>query len=84
MQKKDTFYKLKKDDTHWMTREGDVISIQEMDKWHVFHTVKMLEKQSNMLSQDELCPEIYPPFIIPDLMKKRYQEFCNEYPEYCI
>jgi len=77
---KDTFYELRKDDTKWMDSEGVVHEISEMDLWHIYNTVNMLRRRSNLnkyLGGERI--------EIPDLMIERLEtEFAEIYPEYLI
>ncbi len=75
----DSFYKLEKDDKKWMDREGNIHNIKDMDLFHVYYTVKMIERKNKTL---EIMNKST--FIIPDLLLKRLEEFYNIYPEYAI
>ena len=76
---KDTFYSLKKDDTKWMDREGNILEIKDMDIWHIFFTLNMLnERNATLEGKWDL-------YQIPELLTQRYEnEFCVEFPEHCI
>jgi hypothetical protein len=77
---RDTFHKVYKDDTHWMSRDCEIHDIKEMDIWHVFHSVQMLRHKSDALEKLG-----YDGFYIPDLMIERLEnEFAKEFPEYMI
>ena len=71
----DSFEKLKKDDTEWLDRNGDIHLFDEMDIWHIYYTYKLIKRTEKKNKKT---------FIIPDKLMKRVKEHQKMYPEYWI
>jgi len=76
---KDNFYELMFEDVAWMTQKGKVIDIKDMDKMHVFNTIRLLQTRNNQLEERGK-----PLYEIPKLLIESYNKFREEMPEYFI
>jgi len=73
------FYALEYNDTEWMTQNGKVLEIKDMDKMHVFNSVRLLQARNNQL--ERMGKELYK---IPRLLIESYDKFEEEMPEYFV
>jgi len=73
------FYALEYNDTEWMTQNGLVLEIKDMDKMHVFNSVRLLQRRNKILEQSG--EELYK---IPRLLIASYEKFEDEMPEYFV
>ena len=71
----DSFEKLKKDDTKWLGRKGQIYVFDEMDIWHVFYTYNLIKRAEKL---DEKT------YVIPDKLMERVKEHQKKFPEYWI
>ncbi len=72
---RDTFEALEEDDTQWMSSDGEIHNIQEMDIMYIWNCVKMLRRDSIKYQME---------YKIPLLMFERLEILKESRPEYFL
>jgi len=83
----DSFDKLKKSDTMWLDKDGELHSIASMDCKHIYYTVQMLKRENKKIKKyNKNLPNHYKrkKYKIPNLMLERYEKCKEIIPEYYI
>ncbi len=75
--KRETFMTLRNNDTQWLTQEGIVIEIQEMNNNHIINTIDLIREHQKIAGDKDMIS-------IPDLMIKRYLSIKETHPELFI